>query len=921
MTDFFGSDESPGSMTITGEAGIGKSTLWAAGVSLAMARSMLVLSVRPTQAEARMSFAGLGDLFESVADDVLPQLHHLQRTALEVALLRRVSHGPPPSEREIGAAVLKALRFLSGDRSITIAADDVQWLDQATADVLGYALRRLRDEPVWVLITRRTGDPDVLPDIDAPGLVESNGLAGRHHQVVALGALPAPALGELLCHRLGSRWTPGTLREMVTVSGGNPYWAIELGQARLSLRTGEPRAEERLTVPDTLTGLLDRRLRRETGAVREVVLVVAALSTPTCRSAGRALAGVMADPETAIDDAVAAGLVVETAGRLRMSHPLLGSQALRSLPPGQRRRLHRRLADNTADPEQRARHLALATDGEPDADLARSLEAGALSARSRGAVHTAAELADLAIASTPAGDRIDRFRRGLTAAELYFAAGDLQGACERAGDLAADRPDADGWSDLLPMLVETTYWVHGQRAAQAAVRTVLDGFPTHPRCRAVALACAADVGDGAGSDRADLARESIRLFDGLDGSDPGSLSMALVYLAEDHLDSGHGMATDLLKRAEAAESRHRATKPRSISVLNRVSSIRAYQLKLVDDLDGARTSLNRAITTARAEGDDGSIAALLGHLALTEYWAGHYRRSTELSSDGLAQIEARGGVAPATLYSAYALSAVLSGQAGRARELIMAQLPGDDADPTKKTIAYCHVLGLADLLDGHPAAALVHLERAWRAVVVLKIQEPGRRQRLEADLGEALIAAGQLERAAELATEQLALGALLSRTTLIGVGHRLRGLIHAANGELDDAVASLGAAVAAHQLSPLALELPRSLFALGQVHRRRRDKPGARSNLRAAKDRFTTIEAIPWMRFADDELARIDGPRTGAMLTATEEKVAALAGAGRNNREIAAELFISSRTVEGHLAVVYRKLAIRGRAQLAHRNS
>ena len=110
--------------------------------------------------------------------------------------------------------------------------------------------------------------------------------------------------------------------------------------------------------------------------------------------------------------------------------------------------------------------------------------------------------------------------------------------------------------------------------------------------------------------------------------------------------------------------------------------------------------------------------------------------------------------------------------------------------------------------------------------------------------------------------------------------------------------------------------MPRSQLALGQVHRRRRDKPSARLSLRAAVDGFTRIGATPWATLATSELTRLDGARTDAALTAAEQSVAALASAGRNNREIAAELFISARTVEGHLAVVYRKLGITGRRNL-----
>src|SRR4029079_4469533 len=102
------------------------------------------------------------------------------------------------------------------------------------------------------------------------------------------------------------------------------------------------------------------------------------------------------------------------------------------------------------------------------------------------------------------------------------------------------------WASLLPMLIESTYWVRGQPAAQAVLRRVLHAPELDRRSRAVALACAADVGDGLTTSRADLARESIALFDEIGDTDPGALSMALVYLAEDHLDAGLGLADDLL---------------------------------------------------------------------------------------------------------------------------------------------------------------------------------------------------------------------------------------------------------------------------------------------------------------------------------------------------------------------------------------
>ena len=909
----------PAALVIEGEAGIGKSTLWGAGITEAMRRGDVVLSVRPAQSEARMSFAGLGDLLDPVADALLPRLEAPQRAALEVALLRRVPAGVPPNEREIGAAVLALLRVLSTDAAVLLAIDDVQWLDRASAEVLAFALRRLRGEYVSVLVTRRTADvvgASASDHVDARVVVDA--LSGLSPLVIVLGPLPDADLLQLVRLQLGPLASTSDERGIVAAAGGNPFWALELGRtlhAAGSRGAGSSGGED-LPVPASMVLLLGHKLALQSDEARAALLVVAALSRPTWGATRRGLEGTVADADAAIDAAVAADLITESAGRLRPTHPLLGSAALANESPGQRHRLHRRLAEITADPEQRARHLALATDGEPDSAVAHSLEIGASSARLRGATAAAAELVELAIALTPAADRAALSRRRLAAAELRFSAGDLVRCCELAELIVRDGPSDSEWPSLLPLLVESTYWVRGQSAAQDLLRALLDDASASSRVRAVALACAADVGDGRGTSRGDLARESIELFDGLGDTDPGALSTALIYLAEDHLDAGRGLSVDLFDRAEAAEARHQLVQPHATPVLNRARSIRAYQLKLVDDLDGARVELLHALGVARSEGDDGSVPALLGHLALTECWAGNYPAALAAANEGLAQA---GGVAPASLYAAKALLGVLTGEIPTASELVRGQLSGNnDRAVSKKTVVYQHVLGLASLLSGEAARALEHLEQAWAAASSLGIREPGRRQRMEGDFGQALIVAGEFSRAGDIAAEQRELGARLGRPTLVGVGHRIDGLRLAAQGDLDLSVVALEQAVEAHRMSPLPLELPRSLLALGQVQRRMRAKVLARASLQAAVSGFASLGASSWQQVADDELRRIDGTRTGAKLTIAEDRVATLAAAGRNNKEIAAELFLSPRTVESHLATIYRKLAIRGRVDLAN---
>jgi len=232
-------------------------------------------------------------------------------------------------------------------------------------------------------------------------------------------------------------------------------------------------------------------------------------------------------------------------------------------------------------------------------------------------------------------------------------------------------------------------------------------------------------------------------------------------------------------------------------------------------------------------------------------------------------------------------------------------------------IVYGQVLGLAALLEGDAEQAVAHLSTAHRSARESGKHEPGRRHRLEGDLGQALVATGRLEEATALAKEQLALGERSARPTLLGVGHRIEGLVLAAQGDLRAAADALNQAVAEHERSPLPLERGRSLLALGQVLRRRKVKGETGQVFQAALDCFTALGATPFARLAQAELDRTQRSRSGAVLTTSERQVAELVANGATNREVAARLFTSIRTVEGHLSSIYRKLGIRSRSELA----
>ena len=227
--------DGPAALLLEGDAGIGKTTLWAAGVTAAGAEpNRRVLRARPAEAETAMSFAGLSDLLVDVLDAALAELPAPQRHALEVALLLEPGGPRPPDHRAVGAGFLGAVRALACDGPLLVAIDDVQWLDPPSAAAVAFALRRLTDERVDFLLAQRL-EPEALPalGLDRPP-------AELELLRVRLEALSFAALQRLLRGRLGASFTRPALRRIHETSGGNPFFALELGRALGELGRLEP---------------------------------------------------------------------------------------------------------------------------------------------------------------------------------------------------------------------------------------------------------------------------------------------------------------------------------------------------------------------------------------------------------------------------------------------------------------------------------------------------------------------------------------------------------------------------------------------------------------------------------------------------------------------------------------------------------
>ncbi len=337
-------EDDAAALVLEGEAGVGKSTLWLAGVEHARSRGSRVLISRPVEVERGLGHAGLGDLFEDVLGEVLPVLSAPRRRAFEVALLLEDPGGEAVDPRALGIAVRSALQFLAKDTPVVVAIDDFQWFDDASTRALAFALRRLAATRVSFLLARRLAD-----GTKTSGLEHRLGVMGV--QRLRVGSLSIGAVHQVLRVRLGRSFPRQTLLRLYERSGGNPFFALEL--ARVLQDDVDPL--EPLAVPETLEEMLRTRLSGLPAATREALSLASVLGPSSA-----ALLEQMGIETDALDPAFAADVIERDRGTIRFTHPLLSSVLYSDLGEG-RRHIHRRIVEIVDDRLLAARHLALST--------------------------------------------------------------------------------------------------------------------------------------------------------------------------------------------------------------------------------------------------------------------------------------------------------------------------------------------------------------------------------------------------------------------------------------------------------------------------------------------------------------------------------------------------------------------------------
>ncbi len=883
-------------LAFEGEPGIGKTTLWRAAAVLAEERGCRVMVSRPAAPERRLSFAALADLVGAVEAEVFARLPSPQRLALDVALLRAESERGIVDPRAVSAAVLSLVTALALDARVVLAIDDVQWLDPPSARALQFVVRRLDRRRVGVLVSARVGESGRAVDLIS---ALDRGWTKR----IQIGPLTLAATQQMLKQRLGCAFRRPTLLRIHQASRGNPFFALEIAW---ELGSAEVRPEEPLPVPADVRMLVRRRIERLPKDTRDALLRLAVLSEPRAEMLGGSL-----------EAALACGMVAErTDGRIAFTHPLYGSAVYELAAPDERRRVHRALAAQVEDVEERARHLGFATT-ETDAQVASQLERAAERARSRGAPEAAAELQELALELTPLDESRAAERRALAAAEDHFHAGALgrsralltatlerlqtPTARVRALRLLAKVRFRD---ESIPNAIELLRGAALEAGADPELRTsveldlcyALNSLSVHP--------------DPIRTHTDALLRYAERQ------PDSALLAEALALAEINHLLLGDGVDEARLARALALEDPER-----SVPVERRPTLIAGVVAFYIGDFAYARSLLYPLRARLRERGEEGELADLLGNMAWLECWAGDLAAATILAEEALESgLVTEGETVEA---AALAFAALVDAHAGRiesCRTRVAA------AGPVLDRIGYGlaamfipAALGLLELALGNARAAARVFEPLTRFVEANGLLEPVRHFYLP-DAIEALVAVGQLERAERLTGMLAARGRELDRPWAIATGARCRALALGARQDIASALAALEEALAAHRRLSMPLELARTLLVKGQVERRAKRKAAAKKSFQDALSIFDDRGSQLWAERARAELARVSRRRASAGdLTESEQRVAELAATGLTNREVAAQLFMSPKTVEVNLARAYRKLGIRSRAELGAR--
>lgn len=881
-------------LIIDGEPGIGKTTLYRDAVDAASERGFKVLTAQGDRGEVTFAFAALSDLLADVDDDAFESLSPLQRAAVN-GLLRQDQAPAAADERGAAAAFQSVVQWLAARTPVLIAIDDGQWLDTPSATAVRYMARRVTG-PVGVLVTARTGEPGSL---DAQLRLQMAHPDALHR--VRMTPLTMGGLHALIAKRFGKVLPRPQMRRIHEISGGNPFYALELVRAVEDGRGIDG------ALPDTLATIVAARLAGLEDDAVPLLLAAACATKPTVAMVSQAT-GVDEQGVVELLERGEAARVVSIVGTsIEFSHPMLSAGVYTAAEPGDRRAMHRRLAELVQPPELKARHLALAATSADPATLA-ALDAAAVATREQGAPTSAAELVELGIAL--GGD--DPIRR-ILAARYHFDAGAIAAARQHLKGLAESLPPGAirGAAVILQGAMDG-YDGSFTAAVQGLSRGLEDvGETPHLRLQALLTLAPATGITGDFEQALVYAREAVEVADQI--SDTALQSQARALAAMLRFQYGRGIDDDAL--AEAL--RLQASTPFG-HVHHRADAVKAVIDAGIGNLGEARDVMLALREQAAERGNELDAIWVDTHATMISIWSGRYREAATIAEEATRRAEQIDGHHP-RLFAASCRAAVAAytGHEHEARDAAREALDIASA-AGGRFLARSPItsLGLLEASIGNYAAAIDAVDPLLRAF------DPAHDTEIVSggylpDAIEAFTALGRLDEALPLIEALETNGDRLRRPWMLSVGARGRCLWLAARGDLPAAEEAALTALEHHRDLPMPFETARTQLVLGQVQRRRRHRKPAEENLRAAHHTFEQLGAPLWAQRAEAELNYLKGGATGGLgLTPSEERIARLAASGLSNREIAAELFLSTKTVEMNLSNVYRKLGIRSRSQL-----
>ncbi|MCV7423027.1 AAA family ATPase [Mycobacterium yunnanensis] len=898
IADFLSGTDGSSALAIEGEPGIGKTTLWLAGCDLARELGCHVMSARAADAESVLAYTPLADLLRQVDRATLATLPRPQRSAVDQVLVTADTDTGSTDQRAVAAGLLSVVEALAESAPVLLAVDDLQWLDPSSALVLGYVVRRL-PRRARVLATVRS-DPR---DEGAASWLQSH----RPDAVtwIRLEPLRLNGINGIVREHTGRYLPRPALVRIHELSGGNPFYALELA------RVVDPvRSTAATEMPSTLTDVVRARIGEVDPAAGDALLAAACLAAPTVDLIADAVDVDVDRVVELLEGAESQGVVVIDGGRVRFAHPLLAHGFYTDVAPARRRRMHRRLAAVVAQPELRARHLALSSTSRDDGTL-RALDAAAEASRVRGAPAAAAELVDMAI-----GLGGDTAQRRIKLAQYHFDAGNPSRARELLDEVVARLPRSVERAAAASLLGVVLIFGDSLPGAVDVLRAALDDVEDDLALRVDVLTALSftllNVGDVTAAVRtADEATAHAELL-----GQPHRSSQAVGMRVMVRFLAGDGLDGAGLRRALTVED-HPST-----PMAFRPSTQHAMLLAWTGQLERSAAALQVIGQDCVDRGDDGGWMFIAFNSLVTHVWRGTFAEAGAVAEDAMERALLMGGdVMLSAALTMRATVAVYAGRIDEARAAADQALAASDRAGSSILAGWPIALGgFLELSVGNYEGTLARLEpllvrlweTPWSTEIFLASFVP--------DAVEAMVALGRLDDAEPLVDVLEDNGRRLDRAWMLAAGGRCRALLLAARGDVTAAAHVADVAMTVHDRLPMPFERARTQLVVGQLQRRQRRNVDAARTLREAIGAFEGLGTALWADRTRAELERVNvGPHAATRLTASERRVAELISSGMTNRAVAAALFISPKTVEANLSHVYRKLGIRSRAELGQR--